>query len=287
MKLLAFSDIHDNLVAVCKMRAAEPNSFDAIVVAGDIGNGCTEEFFKILSTFRCPVLYVFGNWDHKLSYKKSYRKDCNLIHLNIIQSGKYFFAGFSGCPTNWGRNPIARKLQRDPQAGSVEPLEQNRKELSDLIAKADIDPRRTIVVTHERLGHLRHAVPSALLHLFGHIHKFSEHDFMGTRYVNVAALDRQVSARRRNKENWKISDCRNFNAGNYTIVEINAANDLAVQCVYLRREYKNWIAIDRRLNGIDWIPEERRWMNRSDPPLLRYEVWPIAPSLPLDRPRRL
>ena len=39
MRLLAFSDIHNNLVAVRKLRALEKNTFDAIVVAGDIGAG--------------------------------------------------------------------------------------------------------------------------------------------------------------------------------------------------------------------------------------------------------
>jgi predicted phosphodiesterase len=56
MRLLAFSDIHRNLEAVRKLRASEANSFDAVVVAGDIGSESANEFFKILSTFNCPVL---------------------------------------------------------------------------------------------------------------------------------------------------------------------------------------------------------------------------------------
>src|SRR5580692_7142348 len=72
MKVLAFSDIHHNLVAVRKLRAFQSNSFDAIIVAGDIGNEAAVEFFKILSSFKCPILYVFGNWDHSLSYRKKF-----------------------------------------------------------------------------------------------------------------------------------------------------------------------------------------------------------------------
>jgi predicted phosphodiesterase len=71
MRLLAFSDIHHNLVAVRKMRALENNSFDAIIVAGDIGNESAADFFGILATFKCPVMYVYGNWDNKLGYKTS------------------------------------------------------------------------------------------------------------------------------------------------------------------------------------------------------------------------
>jgi predicted phosphodiesterase len=56
MKLLALSDIHHNLAAVRKLRASEGNSFDAIVVAGDIGSASADEFFKILATFKCPIL---------------------------------------------------------------------------------------------------------------------------------------------------------------------------------------------------------------------------------------
>jgi predicted phosphodiesterase len=58
MRLLAFSDIHHNLVAVRKLRASEQNSFDAIIVAGDIGGESAAGFFGILATFNCPVIDV-------------------------------------------------------------------------------------------------------------------------------------------------------------------------------------------------------------------------------------
>ena len=76
MRLLAFSDIHNNLVAVRKLRASEKNSFDAIIVAGDIGNESAADFFEILATFDCPVMYVYGNWDDKLGYKSSFGPCC-------------------------------------------------------------------------------------------------------------------------------------------------------------------------------------------------------------------
>src|SRR6266498_614575 len=101
MKLLALSDIHDNLVAVRKLRAVESNAYDAIIVAGDIGNKCADDFFEILSTFRCPIIYVLGNRDHQLAYKTSYGRDCHLIQLSVVTIGNLNFTGFSGCPTNW------------------------------------------------------------------------------------------------------------------------------------------------------------------------------------------
>ena len=265
MRLLALSDIHNNLVAVRKMRAAEKNSFDAIIVAGDIGNACAIEFFKIVSTFKCPIMYVLGNWDYELSYQKSYGRDCHLIHLNIFTFGAYSFTGFSGCPTHWGKNPIAH--------ANVDALERNRKSLGDLVRREGVDPRRCIVVTHERLGHLRREIQSTLLHVFGHIHQFSDHAFLGTRYVNVAALDRQISARPRRKRKWRDLDCRNYNAGNYAIIEIDSSHDVTVKCVPLRHNYDDWIPLtDHRFNGIDWIPEEQKWTKRSDRPLHKFLV---------------
>src|SRR5260370_28374645 len=107
MRLLAFSDIHHNLAAVRKLRASEANSFDTIVVAGDIGSESADEFFKILSTFKCPVLYVFGNWDHELSYRKVYGDNCHLIHSDVVTIADLHFTGLSGGPTNCATNPIA------------------------------------------------------------------------------------------------------------------------------------------------------------------------------------
>jgi hypothetical protein len=308
MKLLAFSDIHHNLVAVRKLRAAEKNSFDAIIVAGDIGNESAAEFFKIHATFKCPVMYVYGNWDSKLGYKTCFGPHCHLIQSNVITIGNISFIGFSGCPTHWGKNPILRKIYRQIEtenkavvdalktgtrpahrirrskayqkyelqlhSAENEALKRNRESIGKAIKKAEIDPRRCVVVTHERLTRLNEEVPGALLHLFGHLHTFSEHTFKTTKYVNVAVLDRPVSARPRAKDKWTKEDCRNFNAGNYTTIEISSSQAPKIQCVNFAHEYPNWIPLgDRRYNGIEWIPEEAKWTSASDLPLPRYEVW--------------
>ncbi len=324
MRLLAFSDIHHNLVAVRKLRASEKNSFDAIIVAGDIGSKSVSEFFKILSTFKCPILYVYGNWDDKLGYRTSYGRNCHLLQSNMVTVGDLHFTGFSGCPTRWGKNPIARRLYREVgqahkavsdahsraealfwkqaeivgfekagkplkkitstkayqkyaeqlQSARSEILRLNRESIGKAVKRAGIDPRKCVVITHQRLTRLSEEVPGALLHLFGHLHTFSEHTFKTTKYVNVAALDRPVSVRPRAKEEWGKEDCRNFNAGNYTTIEINSSQAIKIQCVDLAHEYPNWIPLeDRRYNGIEWIPEEAKWTKASDLPILQYEVW--------------
>jgi Icc-related predicted phosphoesterase len=240
MRLLAFSDIHHNLVAVRKLRALEKNSFDAIIVAGDIGNESAAGLFKILATFKCPIMFVHGNWDHKLGYRTSYGHDCHLIQSNIVTVGNLHFTGFSGCPTHWGKNPIARRLYREVertnkavsdacsraealsrkqaeivgfekagkplkkimstkayqkyaarfQSTGSEILRLNRESVGKAVRNAGVDPRKCVVITHQRLTRLSEEVPAALIHLFGHIHTFSEHTFKETKYVNVAALDR-------------------------------------------------------------------------------------------------
>lgn len=287
MKLLAFSDIHHNLVAVRKLRASEENSFDAIVVAGDIGSESAIEFFKILATFRCPVLYVYGNWDHKLGYSASFGHHCHLVHSNMRRIGNLYFTGFSGCPTHWGKNPIARRLRRElrqahkpvletlsraeslcsKQTNDVgiekarKPIEKikktkafekyhsqlksvkseilrlNRESVGETVREAGVDPRRCIVITHERLARLREELPGTLLHLFGHIHQFSDHDFKGTKYIDVAALDRPIRARPFTNEKSARDRFPNLNSGNYVTIEISSLLEVRAKCIPLQHDY--------------------------------------------------
>jgi hypothetical protein len=301
MRLLAFSDIHHNLVAVRKLRACEKNRFDAILVAGDIGNESAAEFFRILASFECPVMYVYGNWDNKLDYESCFGPSSTLIHSNVITVGDLSFTGFSGCPTDWGKNPIALSVYRriefenrrvvdalndGPSAARKirltkgyqeyaselrlargEILSLNRASVARAVQMAGVDARRCVVVTHERVARLNAHLPNALLHLYGHFHSFSDRTFMMTRYVDVAALDRPISARPRGRRTWNLEDCRNFNAGNYVVIEI-ASSAIQVGCLRLPHEYPDWIPLDdRRYNGMAWIPEEMQWTKASD--------WPI------------
>lgn len=107
MKLLAISDIHGQTHAVHRLRALEGNTFDSILVAGDIGRDLvsTSEVFLILSSFNCPILYVYGNWDHSLAYNYSFAENAHHLHNKCFALGDFVFAGFSGVPENWGANP--------------------------------------------------------------------------------------------------------------------------------------------------------------------------------------
>ncbi len=271
MRLLAISDIHNNLVAVRRMRASEKNDFDAVVVAGDLGNAGAAEVLKILATFQCPVVHVYGNWDGELPYETALAPGTSLIHLNVATIDGLHFTGFSGCPTKWGRNPAALKIGNQPDA-DAKILQQNRNALKKVIASSKLDPRRTVIVTHERLARLGEIAASPLLHLYGHTHGFSQRLSGETHFVNVSVLDKPVTARPRRKDPWTRDDLRNFNAGTYTIIEISLPDSVTIKSVTLPHDYPEWIALeDRRHNGIDWIAEEQEWTDPADPRLARYQ----------------
>jgi predicted phosphodiesterase len=268
MRLLAISDIHNNLVAVRRLRALETNDFDAIVVAGDLGNAAAAQILEILASFKCPVLYVYGNWDHTLDYVSAPFPDFHLIHQDVVTLSGYHFSGFSGCPTQWGKNPIARKLADAPDARE-RTLKLNREGLKKTLQRSAADPRKTVIVTHERLARLSDIAPHALLHLFGHMHGFAETTIQDTRFVNVSVLDRQVSARPRDKRRCTPADYRNFNAGNYVKIDI-APERLTVQSLTLPHDYPRWVPLtDARHGGLPWIDEERQWWRETDPRLTR------------------
>jgi predicted phosphodiesterase len=106
LKVLVFSDIHNNLAAVKALRCVEENSYDALIVAGDLGNKCAHEMLKVFETFGCPVFFVLGNWDDLISYDLKLPPNCHLVHNTVHHLGDYWITGHSGCWVNWGQNPI-------------------------------------------------------------------------------------------------------------------------------------------------------------------------------------
>jgi hypothetical protein len=192
-----------------------------------------------------------------------------------VTIGGLHFTGFSGCPTNWGKNPIARRIltkikkadRAQLRVAKSSILKLNRAGVRKAIGSASVDPRKCVVVTHERLARLGEEIPGTLLHLFGHIHHYSDHIYKGTRYVDVATLDRPVPVRPRAKKRWTMEDCGNVNAGNYVTIEINSSQRISAECVYMRREYPDWLPLeDSRVLAKNWIPEEKRWVNPSKMP---------------------
>src|SRR5258708_34259989 len=123
------------------------------------------------------------------------------------------FTGFSGCPSNWGKNPFYRKCARQARLDENEVLKLNRESIRKVLKKGKIDPRKCVIISHERLRRLSEEVPGALLHLFGHLHTFSDQTFKTTRYVNVAPLNRPVSARPHGKSKWGREGSRTFMTG--------------------------------------------------------------------------
>lgn len=112
MKFLLVSDIQGNLSAVRKLCKLEGPTFDAVVVAGDIGSGLesTHEVFRLLQHFACPILYVLGNWDSEVPYETNFGSNCHHLHLSPFKLGPVTFVGFSGCDSHWGLNPILAEM---------------------------------------------------------------------------------------------------------------------------------------------------------------------------------
>lgn len=137
MRFLIASDIHDKVEAVNQLRCQEINNFDAVVIAGDIGNKA-QEIIDIFSSFECHVLYVYGNWDNKHSYNAIFGKNCHHLHLTSFQCGPLAFAGFSGCSESWGQNPIALRLYKSLRGAHkvLNKLDKVRKKRDKLLSDA-------------------------------------------------------------------------------------------------------------------------------------------------------
>lgn len=133
MRILLLSDIHNNVSAVQKMRGQEANTYDLVVVAGDIGSDRAQEVFDVLATFQCPVAYIYGNWDSRLTYERSFGIDCHHLHLAPFTVGNLTLAGFSGCTAHWGQNPVAERLRAE--------LNDANREIINLVAAAEDEER--------------------------------------------------------------------------------------------------------------------------------------------------
>jgi predicted phosphodiesterase len=258
MKVLGLSDIHGNVRAVEKLRGLERNEFDLLVVAGDIGNDAAGDVFEILTSFDCPVLYVFGNWDGRLEYERSFGPTCYHLHMQPFDHDGFAFVGFSGLPVKWGLNPHALRLRadvdarhqgvldeleglksapaadraklersarykafkRDDAAADIEILRANRAELANLVTERG--PERAVVVTHQRLTKTQVDLGGVPLFLYGHRHGFEDKFHRGSRFVNVSALDNRVTVEPVDPKavDWEL---RNINAGGYAILDIDAS----------------------------------------------------------------
>jgi len=249
MRLLAISDIHNNVACVRKLRAQESNDFDVIAVAGDIGGDRATEIFKVLKTLKCPIVYIFGNWDHRLARSRSFGRRCHLVHLNVVKIGSLTFTGFS-FPGSLSKLSYAQYSKRCQLT------------ILKRLAGAEVDLSRTVLVTHDRATHLAERFPNLLLHLYGHIHTFDVFRRGATTYVNLSALDRirAVLPKPLSCAPPRWSEVRHTNVGNYSVINVGQKGEISVECRILRRSHANWAMTGREwMNGIHGgalIPEE-------------------------------
>jgi predicted phosphodiesterase len=231
MKILAISDIHNNLACVRKLRAQEANEYDVIAVAGDIGARAAAEIFATLATFECPIVYVHGNWD-RIPDDAKFGAGAHLVHLKAVKVGSLTFAGYSFR----GLLPRPRQL-----FGTAEYGRRCRAILRAVLRKSGTDLHRCVLLAHDRARHLDRDFPNLLLHIYGHVHTFEVLRRGPTTYVNASALDRMLPIARKHDR----KRLRHVNAGNYAVIDVGRGGKVSVECRLLRRNYQEWTVIGR------------------------------------------
>ncbi|MBB4007947.1 metallophosphoesterase family protein [Allorhizobium taibaishanense] len=244
-KILACSDIHNNLRAVRQLRSLEGNDFDALIVAGDIGSENTNEVFDLLQTFDCPVLYVFGNWDRRLGHRQKFGERCHHIHLSPVAVEGLNVVGESvdGIDPEWESLRLANDTG-DPiaiAAARRKHIEQQRTELSTAVNAQR--PERTIVVSHYRLTKTKAFLPDIPLFLFGHIHRFEDTTYRGQRFVNVSALDKKVIVAKKGLRAKQVG-YRYINDGSYVIITHTERTGFAIDPRRFNPDFSGWDRIE-------------------------------------------
>lgn len=211
MRILAISDIHNNVACVRKLRAQVSNEFDVIAVPGDIGTQRAAEIFGVLTTFRCPVVYIHGNWD-RMPAGMDFGSETHLVHLRVVRVGRLSFTGYS----------FDEPEEGGPAGGRGDYTRRCRTRVIRAIREAGADPSRCVLMAHDRATRLDQELPGLLLHLYGHVHTFDVSQRAGTIYANVSALDRLLPV------SQKRGPLSYVNAGNYAIIEVRGNGSVAV-----------------------------------------------------------
>ncbi|TAY14013.1 hypothetical protein ELH96_20660 [Rhizobium leguminosarum] len=242
-RVLACSDIHNNINAVRQLRAREVNDYDAVIVAGDIGSDRPDQVFDILRTFDCPVLYVLGNWDHRLEHRRNFGAQCHHLHLTPYPVGDLSIIGQSidGIDQEWEASSPA--VADDAAIARQAHLARQRAKLAAIVAAPA--PERTIVVSHYRLTKTQTFLPGVPLFLFGHIHRFEDTNYRGQRFVNVSALDKKVMVSRKG-ERVKPEGYRYINDGSYVVISHSQSAGFSVEPRRFAPDFSGW----ERIEGI-------------------------------------
>lgn len=247
-RLLACSDIHNNVNAVRQLRTREGNDYDAVIVAGDLGSETAGEIFNLFQSFECPVLYVFGNWDHRLEHDRPFGERCHHVHLSPVRIGALNIVGetIDGIDPDWEtlRFDIEAANPDDIPAGR-QAFRQRQREMLSALVEAE-GPERTIVVSHYRLTKTQSFLPEVPLFLFGHIHRFEDKTFRGQRFVNVSALDNKVMVVPRDLNRVTRDDYRFVNDGSYVVITHNQGIGFSIEPRRFDPDFSNW----KRIEGI-------------------------------------
>jgi Calcineurin-like phosphoesterase superfamily domain len=250
VRILAISDIHNNVACVRKLRAQERNVFDVIAIPGDIGTHRAAEIFEVLTTFGCPIVYIHGNWD-RMRATEDFGSEAHLVHLRVVKIGRLAFTGYSF------DDPVAIRSG----GGRSEYKRRCRSSVIKAIRKAGVEPNNCVLMAHDRATRLDQELPGLLLHLYGHVHTFDVSQRAGTTYANVSALDRLLPVRRK-PMSGRLSY---VNAGNYAVIKVRDDGIVSVECRLLARNYAGWQVAARPASRMpaqgELIPEDRIFGN--------------------------
>lgn len=244
MRILAIFDIHGHPEPIQALVAKEAARFDSVVVAGDIGGYChtAAEILAPLKAFRCPVAYIYGNWDNELDYGADLGIGHHLHGYPLVDG--YAFVGFSGCDAHWGKNPTRHVIRQEedaeaprpedgtpkPSAARRSPARENAEAMTQLWEATGVPAGRTTVVTHDPTYRLHDLIPGLALHVFGHRHGFEDREQRGTRVVNVSAADDgewQYGSNTRTGQQVRRPKPGTCLVGNYAVIEMSEGRIMA------------------------------------------------------------
>ncbi|CDX35589.1 conserved hypothetical protein [Mesorhizobium sp. SOD10] len=257
MRILACSDIHNNVETVRKLRSREANVYDAVIVAGDLGSNAAQEIFDVLGSFGCPVLFVFGNWDRRLSHQQDFGGQCHHLHLSPFRLGGFSVIGESID----GIDPAWEALRAEIEANSPSELaaartafrEHQRRLLVKIAADEGFD--RTIIVSHYRLTKTKDYLPNVPLFLFGHNHGFADKTWFGSRFVNVSALDNKVTVVPHGLDRHSPQDYRFINDGSYVVITHDHTKEFVVEPRRFDPDFTGWRRIEKEFySGAPEVP---------------------------------
>ncbi len=223
LRILAMSDIHgkeDIVDEFIRWIKNDEETYDIVVVAGDIGNPQRKgSMCKILSKLALKlgkkVIYVRGNWDIEAACKDEPHKI-----IDLERSGPYKFGPFTLIghgrrvkPYTLGDYGIRILITHYPPYSIMDKGKKIDNYHQSLHAG--------IIEINYLLNHY-----NPLVHIFGHSHSFGgiDLDLNGIRYINVARLDRTT------RDGKPI--------GNYAIITLTNKGKISIQWKFINGIWK-------------------------------------------------